>query len=195
MTKTTDTLYHVIDRNGDIVAENLPLEHAADVMLGYDGARWEIRLEGPNDGDPDGYSFWALYWRGMNDRSLRRTVFFSVAETEEAATREILEEVVSKDADYFGVEAVPSDVWEHDNFHCECGEALGLCCDWTGPLSETVLVEYMPEHLRGSHIAAGNCGTYPGNGAIRIRCEESCAQHVLEGNGDWAAVCTDDDIN
>jgi hypothetical protein len=103
MTNTTTTLYHVIDRNGDIVAENLLLEHAADVMLGYDGARWEIRLEGPE--------VWALYWCGMNDRSLRRTVFFSVAETEEAATREILEEVASKDSGYFGCEAIDTETY------------------------------------------------------------------------------------
>ena len=63
--------------------------------------------------------------------------------------------------------------------HCECGELTGECCQWDGPISETVILEYMPEHLRSSHIAAGgsggNAGTYPYNGSRRIRVEKSCA--------------------
>lgn len=36
------------------------------------------------------------------------------------------------------------------------------------PLIRYSLIEYMPLHLRGSHIAAGNSGVYPHNGAERI---------------------------
>lgn len=33
---------------------------------------------------------------------------------------------------------------------------------------DPVIVERMPEHLRASHIAAGNWGSYPSNGAERV---------------------------
>ena len=65
--------------------------------------------------------------------------------------------------------------------HCECGKFDGNSgpCDWWGPASETVVVEFMPEHLRASHEAAGgNFGVYPHNGAERIRCERSCADRL-----------------
>lgn len=64
---------------------------------------------------------------------------------------------------------------------CECGEATGVPCEWSGSADETVVVEWMPEHLRVSHEAAGNWGSYPHNGAIRLRCEASCAEMLQEG--------------
>lgn len=30
---------------------------------------------------------------------------------------------------------------------CQCGEILGERCAWVGPVSETVEVRYIPEHL------------------------------------------------
>lgn len=71
---------------------------------------------------------------------------------------------------------------------CECGEWCGEACEWSGPKSETVVVEYMPEEHRSSHDAAGNRGTYPANGARRIRVERSCAARMIEHDGDWAEV-------
>ena len=62
---------------------------------------------------------------------------------------------------------------------CECGELTGERCAWTGPLTETEVIEYMPEHLRSSHVAAGNSGTCPRNGAQRIRVERSCAERLI----------------
>ena len=62
---------------------------------------------------------------------------------------------------------------------CECGQVTGEPCQWTGPIAETVIVEYMPEYLRSSHLAAGdNSGSYPHNGAQRIRVEQSCADRL-----------------
>ena len=52
---------------------------------------------------------------------------------------------------------------------CECGAWSGEACYWSGPIDETVVVEYMPEHLRASHLAAGDRGQWPQNGAVRIR--------------------------
>jgi hypothetical protein len=81
--------------------------------------------------------------------------------------------------------------------HCECGQATGERCEWSGPIDQTVLVEYMPEQYRASHEAAGNSGVYPHNGAVRIRCERSCADrlaHVWEDGeqtdelDDWVTV-------
>lgn len=71
---------------------------------------------------------------------------------------------------------------------CQCGEADGSePCAWTGPRSETVVVEYMPRQHRDSHAAAGNTGSYPHNGAVRLRVERSCADLIIADNLDWCA--------
>lgn len=62
---------------------------------------------------------------------------------------------------------------------CECGEATGVQCEWTGPEDETIVVEWMPHHLRASHEAAGNWGVYPLNGAIRLRVHPECADRIM----------------
>ena len=71
----------------------------------------------------------------------------------------------------------------YDQVACECGEILGERCAWSGPESETVVVEVMPESLRASHSTAGNWGVYPANGAMRLRCHPDCA----------AVLCSADD--
>lgn len=71
---------------------------------------------------------------------------------------------------------------------CACGEWSGHRCSWTGPRSETVIVEFMPEHLRASHQAAGNRGMYPANGARRIRVERTCAEMMVRDDGEWCEV-------
>ena len=75
-----------------------------------------------------------------------------------------------------------------DLVHCECGEVTGERCAWSGPIAETVIVEYMPEYLRASHEAAGNAGQYPANGAIRMRVEKRCAGLIVSTEGEWAEV-------
>lgn len=71
---------------------------------------------------------------------------------------------------------------------CGCGEWTGEKCAWSGPKSETVVVEYMPEFIRASHKAAGNSGSYPHNGAVRVRVEKSCADLITESEPEWASV-------
>jgi hypothetical protein len=72
---------------------------------------------------------------------------------------------------------------------CQCGEWTGEECAWSGPLSETVRVEYMPEHLRASHRAAGNSGAYPQNGATRKYVHPDCLALLLKSEGDeWVKV-------
>jgi len=72
--------------------------------------------------------------------------------------------------------------------HCECGDYTGERCEWTGSPDDTVVVEYMPMYLRASHEAARNVGRYPHNGAVRIRCERSCAESIVEHDADWAWI-------
>lgn len=71
---------------------------------------------------------------------------------------------------------------------CECGEWSGERCEWSGPESETVVVEWMPEYLRASHRQAGNSGVYPHNGARLIRCERSCARRIVSDAPEWARI-------
>jgi hypothetical protein len=75
-----------------------------------------------------------------------------------------------------------------ETVQCECGEVIGERCQWSGPKSETVRVEYMPEHLRAQHEEARNSGVYPHNGAHRIRVERACAEGLLETEEGWASI-------
>jgi hypothetical protein len=75
-----------------------------------------------------------------------------------------------------------------DRAHCQCGQWSGVRCQWEGPRSETVAVEFMPEAARESHRAAGNSGVYPHNGALRIRVERSCAEHMAATDGEWVEI-------
>jgi hypothetical protein len=70
---------------------------------------------------------------------------------------------------------------------CECGKWSGTRCRWGGQRSDTVIVEFMPEALRASHVAAGNSGTYPHNGAERIRVSRDCAQWMREEDPEWCS--------
>lgn len=66
-----------------------------------------------------------------------------------------------------------------DTIRCQCAEVTGGdACTWSGPPSETVIVEFIPREHRASHEAAGNTGVYPHNGARRVRCEISCADRL-----------------
>jgi len=69
---------------------------------------------------------------------------------------------------------------------CQCGEVFGQLCSWTGPRSETVVLEWMPDQLRHAHRLAGDRGVYPENGAIRIRVARQCAAVLLKTDPDWA---------
>jgi len=70
--------------------------------------------------------------------------------------------------------------------HCECGRVYGERCSWSGPRGQTVIVEWIPEYLRASHEAAGNRGSYPANGAERLRVQRDCAKRIMETENKWA---------
>ena len=71
---------------------------------------------------------------------------------------------------------------------CECGEVTGDACAWCGSAADLMTVETMPEHLRASHEAAGNRGTYPHNGAVRLRVSPECAALLVESDGGWTSI-------
>lgn len=71
---------------------------------------------------------------------------------------------------------------------CECGEWSGERCQWSGPSAQMVAVEYMPEQHRASHEAAGNRGSYPRNGARRLRVSATCAALMIKHDGDWCEI-------
>lgn len=79
-------------------------------------------------------------------------------------------------------------------YKCGCGTMTGEQC-WGSPsIEDMVVIEWMPEDLRQSHEAAGNCGRYPANGAVRAAVARSCAELILEEDGDWAEIVQADPV-
>jgi len=77
-------------------------------------------------------------------------------------------------------------------YPCGCGDWTGYRCNWTGPADEMIVVEWMPEHLRASHEAAGNSGCWPHNGSERIAVKRSCADLLMEDDEEeWAQTLPD----
>lgn len=77
-------------------------------------------------------------------------------------------------------------------YRCDCGDWSGEPCQWTGEAGDMVVVQWMPEHLRASHAAAGNNGNFPVNGARRTAVERSCADLMVETDGEWVLVIAED---
>ena len=70
---------------------------------------------------------------------------------------------------------------------CQSGQATGERCECEGPAPR--LIEWMPPQHRASHRAAGGAGEWPGNGALRLWCCDSCATDLLEDR-EWAREVT-----
>ncbi len=49
---------------------------------------------------------------------------------------------------------------------------------------DLVILETMPDHLRASHRAARNWGTYPHNGATRLVCDREVAEQQAAEDAD-----------
>lgn len=67
---------------------------------------------------------------------------------------------------------------------CECGDITGEPCE----CQREVIVEWMPITLRSSHIAAGNSGNWPDNGAWRLEVSKACAERLVNDDPDWCSV-------
>jgi hypothetical protein len=76
-------------------------------------------------------------------------------------------------------------------YSCGCGTWMGETCNWSGRISELVVVEYMPEYLRQSHTATG---CYPHNGSVRVVAHRDCADLLLEieDESDWSSIISTD---
>ena len=74
------------------------------------------------------------------------------------------------------------------DINCECGRITGERCAWSGFVSDTAAIEWMPPFLRASHEAAGNRGTYPANGAERLIVHHECADMLIVGDEGWTRI-------
>jgi hypothetical protein len=77
-------------------------------------------------------------------------------------------------------------------YRCECGNWTGQLCNWSGPISELVVVEYMPEYLRQSQTASGNMGCHPNNGSVRVVAQRDCAEMLICEESDWSSIVSTD---
>ena len=73
----------------------------------------------------------------------------------------------------------------HPLAKCESGQATGERCAFEDDADLLTEIEYMPEHLRASHEAAGNRGVYPANGALRLHVCQDCQEALVDD--DWCA--------
>lgn len=79
-----------------------------------------------------------------------------------------------------------------NQINCQCGTVYGERCEWRGPASSMVLLEWMPNSLRDSHAAARNSGDWPMNGSERLEVHWECADRIIENEGDpegWPEGC------
>lgn len=67
---------------------------------------------------------------------------------------------------------------------CQCGQWSDVPCD-AALGADAVTIEFMPRHLRSHHEAVGNRGTYPANGAVRIRVAPECADLMRTDDSEW----------
>lgn len=109
------------------------------------------------------------------------------------STREEAEDVAEElqdDLTEYGLH--PATVYEVEDIErmdvCECGQASGEACDATLRRDAVVTVEWMPRSLRANHEAAGNSGVWPHNGAERLRCDEACADAIVESDPEWSSI-------
>ncbi len=71
---------------------------------------------------------------------------------------------------------------------CACGEITGERCSATDSDATTY---YMPEWLRSSHEAAGNAGTWPANGSIKLRVVVAHVEDFADVADGWLTVESD----
>lgn len=71
--------------------------------------------------------------------------------------------------------------------HCECGDATGERCEWCGPATETVEVEYMPRQHRASHDAFGVEGLREYQGT-ELGARRAAAAIARRGGHGWKPV-------
>ena len=69
---------------------------------------------------------------------------------------------------------------------CQCARwSGGSQCHGATSIADPV-IEFVPEADRASHTAAGNRGSWPHNGAERIRVTPECAEMILDSDSEWS---------
>jgi hypothetical protein len=68
---------------------------------------------------------------------------------------------------------------------CACG-----ACNRRVPFDETMLLEFMPVQHRDAYTQASNRGTYPANGAERLRVALDCGQAIVSTADGWTHEVT-----
>jgi hypothetical protein len=64
---------------------------------------------------------------------------------------------------------------------CECGEATGVRCEYDGPASALVDLDYVPEYQRGTAKAAGSWAGL----STRLRVSPACATAIERFAPSW----------
>jgi len=82
---------------------------------------------------------------------------------------------------------------EEKRYTCGCGLWVGQPCE-ASPMrrSEMVVVEWMPQQYRASHVAARCVGHWPHNGAVRVRVHPECAGMILRHDPSWTSIESED---
>ncbi len=75
---------------------------------------------------------------------------------------------------------------------CECGVITGHRCPWEGNPYDMITIEWMPDPLRASHVAAGSRGVYPHNGAARLRVGPRCGPTLVSRDPGWTREVPDE---
>jgi hypothetical protein len=60
-------------------------------------------------------------------------------------------------------------------------------------MRDLVVVETIPGYLRALHVAAGNSGTWPHNGAERIVMDRADAEELVEHDSGWSEILQGED--
>lgn len=67
---------------------------------------------------------------------------------------------------------------------CQCGDITGEQCQWSGPISETVVVEYVPRDLRGTAEAAGSWAGLSAQARVESGTCLDVVTHIYDDEGD-----------
>lgn len=111
----TQTSYVVLDRSGNVIADDCDLELAAITVLTEDGYDYAIRPSADRDGNPrEGFDLWHSDGSENSTRGARhmvKTVIFSLEIDEAAATADIYRQVIEH-ADWFRADVMTTEAYE-----------------------------------------------------------------------------------
>lgn len=75
---------------------------------------------------------------------------------------------------------------------CQCGKWSGVRCAWRGPITQTVLVDYVIDADRAELEEARIHEVSARHGVVRIRVERSCVDSMIELD-EWVAIVDEEE--